>query len=473
MRKPAVQLEGKRVLAVGLARTGVATALFCAARGARVTATDELPEEKIAEAAATLRKAGVTLDLGGHCRETFLVQDLIIPSPGVPFDQPDLAAARAKKITVWSEIELAWRLLRGQLVAITGSNGKTTTTALLGHILKTAGISALVGGNIGTPLISLVDESTDASVTVAEVSSFQLEAIEAFRPDIAVLLNLTPDHLDRHGSLEAYGGAKARVFENQREEDAAIINADDSAAAAMAPSRPHLHWFSRKGPVVQGACVRGDEIILRRGKEEEWLMSRADIPLRGEHNLENVLAAAVAAQLAGAKPQAIAAGVRSFAGVAHRLQFVAKIDGVDFYNDSKATNVDATLKAIEAFPGNLLVILGGKDKGSDYSALCGPLRQRARAVYLIGAAAAKIVKQIAGAVPVEHAVTLENAVLAAFERAHPGDTVLLAPACASFDQFDNYEHRGRVFVSLVEQLAKSRAHGKNGEKNAEKIMGGK
>ena len=468
MEKPAVELEGKRVLAVGLARTGVATALFCAARGARVTATDEQPESKLADAVAPLRAAGVALELGGHRRETFLAQDLIIPSPGVPFDQPYLVAARAKNITVWSEIELAWRLLHGRLVAITGSNGKTTTTALLGHILKTAGMPVQVGGNIGTPLISLVAASTDASVAVAEASSFQLEGIAAFRPDIAVLLNVTPDHLDRHGSLEAYRRAKARVFENQCQEDAAVINADDPAAAELAPSRPRLHWFSRKGPVVQGACMRGEEIILRRRGEEFWLMSRADIPLRGEHNLENVLAAAVAAHLAGAEPQAIAGGVRSFAGVEHRLQFVANIDGVDFYNDSKATNVDATLKALEAFPGNLFVILGGKDKGSDYSVLREPLRQRARAVYLIGAAAAKIAKQIAGAVPVEHVMTLENAVLAAFERARPRDTVLLAPACASFDQFDNYEHRGRAFVALVEQLAASRAAGKFAEKTGGK-----
>lgn len=460
MEKPEVKLEGQRVLAVGLARTGVATALFCAARGARVAATDNQPEEKLAPAAATLRAAGVTLELGGHRRETFLAQDLIIPSPGVPFDQPDLAAAREKDITVWSEIELAWRLLRGRLIAVTGSNGKTTTTALLGHILKSSGMPVQVGGNIGTPLISLVAASTEASLTVAEVSSFQLEAIAAFRPDIAVLLNVTPDHLDRHGTFDAYRRAKARIFENQLNEDAAVLNADDSAAAQLAPSRPRLYWFSRKGPVVQGASVRGEQVILRHRGEEFRLMSRTDIPLRGEHNLENVLAAAVAAHLAGADPQAIAAGVRSFAGVEHRLQLVANIGGVDFYNDSKATNVDATMKALEAFSGNLFVILGGKDKGSDYSVLREPLHQRARAVYLIGAAAAKIAGQISGAVPVEHAITLENAVIAAFQRARPGDTVLLAPACASFDQFDNYEHRGRVFVALVEQLAASRSAGK-------------
>lgn len=472
MQKPSVQLEGKRVLAVGLARTGVATALFCAARGARVTATDEQPEAKVLQAAATLRAAGVALELGGHRRETFLTQDLIIPSPGVPLDQPDLAAARANEITVWSEIELAWRLLLGRLVVITGSNGKTTTTALLGHILQTAGLPVAVGGNIGTPLISLVDSSSDAGITVAEASSFQLEAIEEFRPDVAMLLNLTPDHLDRHGSMESYRRAKARIFENQRDDDAAVCNADDPGAVAMAPTEPHLYWFSRKSPVARGAYVRGQEIILRASGKESLLMPRGDIPLRGDHNIENVLAAAVAAQLVGADAQAIAAGVRSFPGVAHRLQFVAAIDGVEFYNDSKATNVDATLKALDAFPGNLLVILGGKDKGSDYSALREPLRRRARRVYLIGAAASKIAKEIAGIVAVEHAVTLENAVASAFGCARPGDTVLLAPACASFDQFDNYEHRGSVFAALVHQIAATRTSEPAKSKVPEKISGG-
>ena len=450
--KPGIELVGKRVLVVGLARTGIATALFCAARGARVTATEEQEESRIAEAAAKLRAAGVTLELGGHRRETFLAQDLIIPSPGVPSELSHLMAARGEDIPVWSEIELAWRFLRGKLVAVTGSNGKTTTTSLIGHILESAGFPTLVGGNIGTPLISRVDTSSDSAVTVAEVSSFQLETIEAFHPEIGALLNLTPDHLDRHASMEVYAQAKARLFENQTEDDAAILNADDPGAATLAPSRPGVFWFSRTRRVAEGAYVRGDEIVFRRDGAETVLLRRNDIGLRGEHNVENVLAAAAAAHLAGAQPSAIAAAVRSFAGVEHRLEFVAEIKGVSFYNDSKATNVDATLKALDAFAGGLLVILGGKDKGSDYTLLREPLQQHARGVLLIGAAAEKIGTQLANVVPAESAGTLERAVRCGFAQAQLGDTVLLAPACASFDQFDNYEHRGRVFKQVVREL---------------------
>jgi len=435
------------VLVVGLARTGVATALFCAERGAKVTATDPIAEPT--DIMQSLAQRGVILELGGHKRESFLSADLIIPSPGVPFDQPDLLAARQKGVTVWSEIELAWRFLPGRLIAITGSNGKTTTTALVGHILRSAGVPTAVGGNIGTPLISLVDQATEKSMTVVEVSSFQLEAINAFRPDVSVYLNLTPDHLDRHGSLEAYAAAKARIFENQLREDAAVMNADDATSAAYAPSRPRVYWFSRKKEVPRGAFVRGDDIVFCDGDAEARLLRRSDITLRGDHNLENVLASAIAARLAGVAPAGIAEGVRTFKAVEHRLQYIAEIGGVQFYNDSKATNVDATEKALLAFPGNLLVILGGKDKGSDYRPLAPLLHERARRAYLIGAAAQKIASQIEGAVPFEMAGTLGNAVNAAYAAARPGDIVLLAPACASFDQFQNYEHRGRTFIEAV------------------------
>ena len=455
--KPGIDLAGKQVLVVGLARTGVATALFCAARGARVTATEERPESQIAETAAKLRAAGVTLELGGHGAETFVQQDLIVPSPGVSPAMPALAAARAIGIPVWSEIELAWRFLRGRLICITGSNGKTTTTSLAGHILETAGLPVQVAGNIGTPLISRVDVSSDAGFTVVEASSFQLESISAFRPDVAVLLNLTQDHLDRHGSFEAYGRMKMRMFENQTEEDAAILNADNAAAAQYAPSRPQVFWFSRQKRVASGCFLRDDEIVFRRDGSETVLLRRRDIGLRGEHNVENVLAAAAAAKLVGVEPGAIAEGVRSFAGVEHRIEFVATISGVEYFNDSKATNVDATLKALDAFPGNVLVILGGKDKGCDYTILRDALRRHARMVLLIGSAADKIEAELGGVVPAERVGTMALAVEIATERAQPGDTVLLAPACASFDQFESYEHRGRAFKQLVRDLAEKHA----------------
>jgi UDP-N-acetylmuramoylalanine--D-glutamate ligase len=457
--RPGFDLAGKRVLVVGLARTGMVTALFSVGYGARVTATDEKPEAQLVETAAKLRAAGVTVEPGGHRPEIFSEQDLIVVSPGVPAKLPQLEAARARGIPVWSEIELGWRLLRGKLIAITGSNGKTTTTSLVAHILKTANIPTLVGGNIGVPLLALVESSMDTTVTVAEISSFQLETIEAFRPEIGVLLNLTPDHLDRHASFEEYARAKMRMFENQLERDAAVLNADDPEITRRMPSRGHIYWFSRQKRVAEGAFLRDDQIFFRTDGTEVALARRDDIPLRGEHNVENVLAACAAAYLAGADPVSIASGVKTFQGVEHRLEFVAEVGGVNFYNDSKATNVDATLKAIEAFPGPLIVILGGKDKGSPYAPLREPLRERARLALVIGAAAEKIASELGDAVAVEQAGTMDRAVRIALERAKPGDTVLLAPACSSFDQFEDYEHRGHVFKELVAKLEKKSAAG--------------
>jgi UDP-N-acetylmuramoylalanine--D-glutamate ligase len=449
-----MELRKKRVLVVGLARTGVATALFCAGHNAMVTATETRAESELGDAPAKLRAAGVTLELGGHTEKTFLAQDLIVPSPGVPTDDKFLMLARSKGITVWSEIELAYRFLEGKLIGITGSNGKTTTTTLVHHILKAGAMRAYLAGNVGTPLISEVEKMDAGSVAVAELSSFQLELIEKFRPNIGALLNLTPDHLDRHKTMEAYAAAKARIFENQTEMDAAILNADDNASAKYAPKKPQVFWFSRQKRVAQGACLHGDEIVVVHHGKEDPVMKAAEIPLAGAHNLENVLAAVIIARLAGVDCATIAKAVKSFAGVEHRLEFVADIRGVRYYNDSKATNVDATLKALDAFPGRILVILGGKDKGSDYTVLQKPLRERAILALLIGAAAEKIEEQIAGSVAIERAGTLERAVEAATMAARSGDVVLLAPACASFDQFENYEQRGRVFKQLVRELEK-------------------
>ena len=450
--RPGIDLAGKRVLVVGLARTGVVTALFSAGYGATVTATDERPETDLQETAAKLRAAGVTLEFGGHRAESFLEQDLIVVSPGVPAKLPELELARARGTPVWSEIELAWRFLRGKLIAITGSNGKTTTTSLVAHILQTAGIPTLIGGNIGTPLLALVENSMDTTVTVAEISSFQLETIEKFRPEIGVLLNLTPDHLDRHASFDEYALAKMRMFENQLERDIAILNADDPEITKRMPTKPHIFWFSRKKRVAAGAFLRDEQIFFRNEGSEVALGRRDEISLRGEHNVENALAACAAAYLAGADPAAIASGIKTFKGVEHRLEFVAEVSGVQFYNDSKATNVDAAVKAIEAFPGPLIVILGGKDKGSPYTPLRELLRERARMAILIGAAADKIAEDLGDAVPLESGGTLDRAVHLAMQNAHPGDTVLLAPSCSSFDQFENYEHRGRTFKDLVASL---------------------
>jgi UDP-N-acetylmuramoylalanine--D-glutamate ligase len=455
------ELLGKRVLVVGLARTGIAASLFCAGRGAQVTATDQKPESSLAEAAAQLRAAGVALSLGGHQLADVHQYDLLVASPGVPRNAQLLEAARQAGVPVWSEVELAWRFLRGKLIAITGSNGKTTTTSLVAHILTTAGIPTLIGGNIGVPLLSLVDSSSDSTVTVAEISSFQLETIDAFRPEIGVLLNLTPDHLDRHASFDEYAAAKLRMFENQLDRDAAILNADDPEVTRRMPSGPRVYWFSRKKRVASGTFLLDESIVFRSDGDETELARRADIGLRGTHNVENVLAACAAAFLVGAPMTAIAAGIRTFPGVEHRLEFVANVGGVAFYNDSKATNVDAALKAIEAFPPagqsdaphKLIVILGGKDKGSPYTPLLAPLAEREGVILTIGAAAEKIAADLGSSLALESAGTLERAVEMAAREARAGDVVLLAPACSSFDQFENYEERGRKFKGLVERLA--------------------
>ncbi len=430
-------LNGKKVLVIGLARTGVATSLFCERHGATVTVVDTRSESELSQAATNLPAANISLQLGGYTEQILDGIDLVIPSPGVPADSEILKVARVHNIPVWSEIELADRFLNGRLVGITGSNGKTTTTSLIEHILKNSGFSTLLAGNIGTPLVDVVEQTTDQTIAVAELSSFQLELIETFRPNISVFLNLTPDHLDRHGSMEAYGAAKARIFEKQTAADFAILNADDPASTPYAPTKPKVFWFSRKQRVAQGAFLRGEEIVFRYDGKEEVILKQPEIPLPGAHNLENVLAAVAATRLAGAQPNGIAKAIRSFSGVEHRLEFVAEHNGVRYYNDSKATNVDATLKALDAFPGRILIILGGKDKGSDYTVLQTPLREKAILALLIGAAAQKIESQIAGSVAIERAGTLRLAVEVAARAAQPGDIVLLAPACASFDQFEN------------------------------------
>ena len=319
--------------------------------------------------------------------------------------------------------------------------------------MTAAGFPALVGGNIGTPAISLAERAQPETVIVLEISSFQLETIQTFRPKVAVILNVTPDHLDRHRTFEAYVDAKARIFENQHASDFTVLNADDPTCVAMASrTRAQVFWFSRQKEVEQGAWVRDGNIVFRDSKSQQReIMQVSEIPLKGAHNLENVLAAVSASVLMGCAPDKIRQAVRDFKAVEHRLEFVASIRGVDYYNDSKATNVDATIKALESFPANIHLILGGKDKGSDYSVLNELLRQRVKRVYTIGTAAAKIESQIKN-VEVVHAETLENAIRKASAVAQPGDVVLLAPACASFDQFKNYEHRGKAFKEIVQEL---------------------
>ncbi len=442
-----MELAGKEVLVVGLARSGLAAAELLAEQGAVVRATDVKSLAELPEAAAVLARWGVEFQL--QSPQVFRAATLIVISPGVPADLEPLLEARRRGVPVIGDVELAGHFLRGKTIGITGSNGKTTTTALVGHILRAAGIAAQVGGNIGQAVCGLVAASRPDRWNVLELSSFQLETIGSFRAAIGVALNLTPDHLDRHHDFSSYAAAKARLFETQTAEDYAVLNAADAACAAFSRlTRGRTLWFSVEGAVAPGLYLEGGRLCW----EGRPFMEVRQIPLRGRHNIENTLAAAGAAHLAGASLEAIAAAVRSFPGVEHRLEFVAQVGGVDFYNDSKATNVDATRKALDAFPGGLWVILGGKDKGAPYAPLLEPLREKARAALLIGAAAPLIAAQLRGAVPLIACGVLEEAVRAAYRQAAPGDTVLLAPACASFDQFENFEQRGRRFKELVAEL---------------------
>jgi UDP-N-acetylmuramoylalanine--D-glutamate ligase len=401
-----------------------------------------------------LLRAKIGLELGLHRQETFLRQDLIVVSPGVPWDLPQLAVARQHKVRVVPEVEAASWFLKGRLVGITGSNGKTTTTTLLGRMLEASGFETLVGGNIGVPLISLVDRTSADTISVVELSSFQLEAAQDFRADVGVLLNITPNHLDRHPSFDAYVAAKAGIFRNQTETGCAVLNADDPAAMSLAPAISNRKvLFSLRQDIPDGVLVSDGEIVYRVNNLERVLMDVGDVRLRGAFNLENVLAATAAACVLGADLEVLPRVVRDFRGVEHRLEYVRQIRGVDFYNDSKATSVDATSKALSAFQHGVHLILGGKDKGAPYAPLRPLLQHRVRQVLLIGAAAGRIEEELTGAADLVRAGDLETAVREAFRVAVPGDTVLLAPACASFDQFQDFENRGRVFKEIVERLA--------------------
>ncbi|MGA7522289.1 MAG: UDP-N-acetylmuramoyl-L-alanine--D-glutamate ligase [Acidobacteriaceae bacterium] len=447
-----MDIKGKKVLVVGLGKSGLAAALFLRRQGAHVTVSDVRSAEALAKEIPALIDEGIAVEAGGHGLLTFRRQDLIVVSPGVPVDTPELLQVRKFGLPIIGELELAAHYLRGKVLAITGSNGKTTTTSLCGEILEAGKLPTQVGGNIGVPVIALVDQSRDDGWSVLEVSSFQLETTDIFHPQIAVILNITPDHLDRHGSFENYVAAKERIFARQTADDALVLNSDDevaSRAAARAPSR--VFWFSRKRIVRQGAFVHEGVITFRASEQAppQPILKVEEIPLKGAHNVENVLAAVCAASLAGVDAATIRAAVMAFKAVEHRLEFVATINAVDYYNDSKATNVDATMKAIAAFPGGIHLILGGKDKNSDYRQMRSLLQERVKVVYTIGAAAEKIHTHIEGAVPIVSAGTLEEAVKRAGNAAQPGEMVLLAPACSSFDQFENYEQRGRVFKEAV------------------------
>jgi UDP-N-acetylmuramoylalanine--D-glutamate ligase len=445
-------VEGQRVVVVGGARSGVAASELLVARGASVVLTDEKTE--IAEA-DRLRRAGVLLELGGHRRSTLAGADLIVLSPGVSMQQPDVVAARQRGVPAIGELELASRWLKGRIVAVTGTKGKSTTTTLIGRMLERGGLRALVGGNIGMPLSAQVGSSTHDVVHVVEASSFQLEATEQFHPWIAVLLNFSPDHLDRHASIEAYARAKARIFANQGAEDWAVVNVDDPDVLALAEAaRARRIPFSPSGSVEEGVVITASAVAHRQSGRDETLVPLVAVSLLGRHLLADVAAAAAVARIAGVAPSAMTAAVEGFTGLEHALEPVAELGEVRFINDSKATNVESAERAIESFEGGLVVIMGGRFKGGDLSRLRAPLAARRAAVVTIGESRARFHEALGDIVPVRDADSMDDAVRLAFAMAPPGGAVLLAPACASFDMFADYAQRGRRFKEAVATLAR-------------------
>lgn len=452
--------RGKRVTVVGLARSGVAACKALADRGARVQGTDRLPREQLRGDLTVLESRGVRLATGGHRAEDFLDADLIVISPGVPTDMELLVQARARGVPVWAEVELASRLTSARFLGITGTNGKSTTTSVLGVMLEAAGFPVVVAGNIGTALCEVVPTLGPSDWVVAELSSFQLETIVTFRPHVAVLLNLAPDHLDRYADAADYYAAKARIFMNQAPEDFAVLNADDPPTLESARGlRSRTHLFSRVRTVGDGAFVRGGRLVIRRDGRTEAACGVAEIRIQGLHNLENSLAAAAAASAIGVPAAAIGDALRRFPGLPHRLELVAESGGVRYVNDSKGTNVGAVIKSLESYAGGVILIAGGKDKGGDFAPLRPLVAARVKTLLLLGQARGAIRTQLAGACPIEDVPTLEAAVHRAAEIAAAGDTVLLSPACASFDMFRDFEHRGDVFRETARALAARRETG--------------
>lgn len=458
-----MQIKGRKTLVLGAGRSGIASAKFLADRGAVVALHDRKPVEEWSEASKALKETHKVGLIGGDLPSWLLDQiDLVVISPGVPTNTIPARYVDRKDGEVIGEVELAYRFMKGRIVAITGSNGKTTTTTLVGELLKNAGIETKVGGNIGTPLLDLAVETTDETWTVAELSSFQLETIKDFHANVAMCLNVTPNHLDRYESFTDYAAAKHRIFMNQTADDLAVLNADDKITASWATGlKANVSMFSIKRELEEGLFLRGRDVVCRAAGKEKVLTTRDEIFLRGLHNVENVLAAFAAGLACGASPESMRETVANFKGVEHRIEYVDKIDGVQFYNDSKATSVDATMKALEALAegeGKVVLILGGRGKNAPYAPLIPLIESSVRALVLIGEDADNIESQLKGHAEIVRADSMEDAVGKGLEAGEPGDAVLLAPACASFDMFRTFEHRGQEYKSRVQSL-KSRVFG--------------
>lgn len=473
-----MQVKGRKTLVLGAGRSGIESARFLAEHGATVALHDRKPVEEWSEAAQALKtESGVGL-ISGDMPSWLLDQiDLVVISPGVPTNTIPARYVDRKDGEVIGEVELAYRFMKGRIVGITGSNGKTTTTTLIGELLSNAGIPTQVGGNIGTPLLSLVESSQEDGWTVAELSSFQLETIRDFRASVALCLNVTPNHLDRYEGFQQYAEAKHRIFMNQTAEDVAILNADNEVTAGWpAGLKANVVMFSVQRELEEGLFLRGRDLVCRSNGKEKVLTTRDNIFLPGLHNVENVLAALAAGLACGADPESMRQTVASFKGVEHRIEFSGEIAGIRFYNDSKATSVDATLKALEALSesdGQIVLILGGRGKNAPYAPLIPLIESHVRTLVLIGEDSENIGSQLQGTATIERADSMEAAVRIAYESATPGDSVLLAPACASFDMFKSFEQRGEVFKTAVNALSELPAvAGASGEMKGSSALSG-
>ncbi len=448
-----MDLEDKKVLVVGLGRTGKALCDFLIQHGARVKISEQKKANESAQDYSDWEKKGVQIEAGPHKKESFLEADLIVPSPGVPV-LPEMEAARNKGVRLLSEIELASAFLKGTIVGITGTNGKSTTATLAHKILKEGGLQAFLAGNIGTPLISFVENSQDDHIYVTEVSSFQLKLIEQFRAGISVFLNISPDHLDWHPSFDDYFESKRNLISTQGEDDIAILNQDDPLIWALKETgKSRIYAFSQKKEVERGCFLKGEWIILKDSQEEK-LVHRNEIPLFGIHNLENVMASALVGHALGLPIARIRESITHFQGLEHRLEKVTTIREVEFFNDSKATNVDASLKSIQSFDQKIILILGGRDKGGDFKKLKEPIEDKVKNIILIGEATEKIKKSLEGSAPIQTVSSLKEAVRAGYSMAEAGEVVLLAPGCTSFDMFHDFEERGKIFKQEVSSLAR-------------------
>lgn len=447
------QVVGRKVVVLGLARSGLAVARLLHQEGARVLGSDLKPMEALGQEARDLRDLGVEIEAGEHSDRALAGADFVVVSPGIPGDVPILAKARRAGMPVYSELEVASWWVRAPLVAVTGSNGKTTTTTLMGRIFQRAGWRCQVAGNIGFPLSASVRSVPREGVIVVEASSFQLERIETFRPQVGVILNITPDHLDRHGSMEAYVKTKARLLMNQKASDTTVLNWDDPRTAALEAESPgRVVPYSIQQEVGGGVFVRGGRVISQLGETEEIILEAKEVGIPGPHNLSNSLAAVATAQIMGVNLSVCAEELADFKGIEHRLELVRVLEGVKYVNDSKATNVDAVKQALLTFTEPILLIAGGRDKNGDFQQLQALIRRRVRILLLLGEARGKMRAAWGDLVDTILVKDLEEAVHAARSRAAPGDCVLLSPACASFDMFRDFEHRGQVFKEVVQRL---------------------